>query len=77
MSSTIPVFVNASRLEVAPGTTAGQAAALADPGLAGRPGVGITDARGLPVAPETVLAGGAILRVAATARQAGGADADG
>jgi hypothetical protein len=38
--------------------------------------VAITDARGLPVSPETVLVSGAILRVAVSARRAGGADAD-
>lgn len=76
MSDTIPIFVNAARLEVAAGTTAGQAAALLDPALAGQAGVAITDARGLPVTPETVLAGGAILRVAGSARHAGGADAE-
>lgn len=77
MSATIPVFINASRLEVAPGTTAAQAVARFDAELAGRAGVAITDARGLPVAPDMVLAGGAILRVISSARQAGGADADG
>jgi hypothetical protein len=47
-----------------------------DPALASRADVTITDARGLPVSPDAVLASGAILRVAVSARRAGGADAD-
>jgi hypothetical protein len=77
MTDTMPVFVNARRLEVPRGATAAVAAACFDPELAGSAagGVTYTDARGLPVAPEAVLATGAILRVAASARRAGGADA--
>jgi hypothetical protein len=79
MKDTIPVFVNEHRLEVPRGATAAGAAACFDPALAARPSataVTITDARGLPVAPDAVLAPGAILRVVASARRAGGADAD-
>lgn len=78
MTDTIPVFVNARRVEVARGGTAVEAAVQAEPALAERlaAGLQITDARGLPVPPGTVLAPGAILRVAASARRAGGPDAD-
>jgi len=78
MPDTIPVFVNERRILLPTGGTAAMAVA-ADPAL-GEARVGaalvITDARGLPVPPETVLAPGAILRVAVRARRAGGGDAD-
>ena len=79
MTDTIPVFVNDRRLEVPRGATAAVAAALFDPAFAARPDAPapvLTDARGLPVAPDAVLATGTILRVAVSARRAGGADAD-
>lgn len=79
MTDTIPVFVNERRLEVPRGATAAAAAALLDPAFAARPDAAapvITDARGLPVPPDTILATGMILRVAASARRVGGADAD-
>ena len=75
----MPVFVNDRRLEVPRGTTAAIAAALFDPAFAARPNAAapvISDARGLPVAPDTVLTTGTILRVAVSARRTGGADAD-
>jgi len=71
MTDTIPVFVNGRRVLLPRGGTAAMAAAEVDAGS-----VTITDARGLPVAPEAVLASGAILRVAASARRGGGTDAD-
>lgn len=80
MSGAIPVFVNERALAVPAGSSAAEAVALADPALAARVADGsatVTDARGLPLAPASVLAAGAILRVAASARRAGGADADG
>ncbi|HQR18884.1 MAG TPA: hypothetical protein PK948_10955 [Gemmatimonadales bacterium] len=79
MTDTIPVFVNERRLEVPRGATAAAAAALLDPAFATRPGAAgpvLTDARGLPVAPDAILVTGMILRVAISARRAGGADAD-
>lgn len=79
MTDCIPVFVNGRRVMLPRGGTAAMAAAQDDPAFASRPdqaGVTITDARGLPVSPDAVLASGAILRVAASARRAGGADAD-
>jgi hypothetical protein len=79
MTGTIAVFVNEHRLEVPRGATAAAAAALFDPTFAARPGAPapvLTDARGLPVAPDAVLATGMILRVAMSARRTGGADAD-
>jgi hypothetical protein len=76
MTDTIPVFVNGRRVMLPPGGTASMAARQDDPALASRADVTITDARGLPVSPDAVLASGAILRVAVSARRAGGADAD-
>lgn len=80
MTDTIPVFVNERRVMIPRGGTAATAAEQFDPGFApgpGAPAVTFTDARGLPVRPDTVLSTGAILRVAVSARRAGGADADG
>ncbi|HEX5004721.1 MAG TPA: hypothetical protein VFV65_05355 [Gemmatimonadales bacterium] len=74
MTDTIAVFVNERRVLVPRGATASVAAGQADPAPGGGPAA-ITDARGLPVSPDTVLTPGAILRVAASARR-GGADAD-
>jgi hypothetical protein len=79
MNDTIPVFVNGRRVMLPRGGTAAMAAAQDDPARASpldKAGVAITDARGLLVSPETVLVSGAILRVAVSARRAGGADAD-
>jgi len=79
MTDIIPVFVNGRRVMLPRGGTASMAAAQDDPALASGfegAGVTITDARGLPVSPDAVLASGAILRVAVSARRAGGADAD-
>jgi len=79
MTATIPVFVNGQRILLPRGETAAMAAAQHDPALAARAdavSVSITDARGLPVAPDAVLVSGAILRVAVSARRGGGADAD-
>jgi len=76
MTDTIPVFVNGRRVMLPRGGTASMAAAQEDPAFADQAGVTISDARGLPVSPDAVLASGAILRVAARARRAGGADAD-
>ena len=80
MSGPIPVFVNERALTVPPGSNATDAVSLLDPALAARIADGsasVTDARGLPVSPTAVLAAGAILRVATSARRTGGADADG
>lgn len=77
MKDIIPVFVNGQRVEVPRGATAADAAAGFDPALAtGAAAVALTDARGLPVAPDTVLVTGDILRAAASARRAAGTDAD-
>ena len=80
MSGAMPVFVNERHLSVPTGASAADAVAQFDPALAARVADGsasLTDARGLPVAPASPLAAGAILRVSVSARRAGGADADG
>ena len=77
MTETIPVFVNERRVLIPRGGTAAMAAQQLDAAFAaGGAPVTITDARGLPVPPDAVLATGAILRVAVSARRGGGADAD-
>lgn len=73
MTDQIPVFVNGRLVMLARGGTAADAAAQAG---AGAPTATLTDARGLPVPPDEVLVSGAILRVVASARRAGGVDAD-
>lgn len=75
MTDTIPVFVNGRRVLLPRGATAAMAVAQDDPGRAAAAAT-ITDARGLPVSPDAVLVGGAILRVAVSARRAGGDDAE-
>ncbi len=65
------VFVNERALEVPPGTNAHSAVLAFDPALQARldtQTARITDGRGIPVAHDALLAGGAILRVALTDR---------
>ena len=78
MTDTIPVFVNERRVLIPRGGTAAMAAAQFDVAFASAAGAPVTytDARGLPVPSEAVLAPGAILRVAVSARRVSGADAD-
>jgi hypothetical protein len=77
MTDTIAVFVNERRVLIPRGGTAAMAAREFDAAFAaGGAPVTFTDARGLPVAPDAVLATGAILRVAVPARRASGADAE-
>ena len=77
MTDTIPVFVNERRVMIPRGGTAAMAAQQFDAAFTSTGAALIyTDARGLPVLPDAVLATGAILRVAASARRPGGADAD-
>ena len=77
MTDTIAVFVNERRVLIPRGGTAALAARQFDASFAaGTVPVTFTDARGLPVPPDAVLATGAILRVAVSARRASGADAD-
>jgi hypothetical protein len=77
MTDSIPVFVNERRVLIPRGGTAAMAAQQLDAAFAaGGATVTITDARGLPVPPDAVLATGAILRVAVSARRGSGADAD-
>lgn len=77
MTDAIPVFVNERRVMIPRGGTAAMAAQQFDAALASTAAaLTYTDARGLPVLPDAVLTTGAILRVAASARRAGGADAD-
>jgi len=60
------VYVDARPVDVPVGATVIDAIEAADPALAGavRAGVkAVTDSRGLPIAPDAPLHGGAILRV--------------
>lgn len=71
MPDVLRCFVNERGLSLTPGATVRDAVAAFDPALADRvlrAEAYVTDARGIRVAPEQVLAGGAILRVVSTAR---------
>jgi sulfur carrier protein ThiS len=77
---TMRVFVNATPVDVPQGTDVRGALRALDPALEDGVAAGsayVTDARGIPVPLDTVLAAGSILRVVVSARRAtGGADAD-
>jgi hypothetical protein len=74
MSRTIPVFVNAARVDARDDATALDAVRALDAAAADEVAQGtriITDSRGLPVPPDTRLHAGAIFRlVAARDREA-------
>ena len=73
MPDMLRCFVNERSLALAPGATVRDAVAAFDPGLAERLAGGaayVTDARGIRVAADHPLAGGAILRVVTSARAA-------
>jgi len=78
MTSGIPVFVNGTRIEIAPGTTALDAVARWDPvaaRLVESGGRTLTDSRGLRLDATTPVYPGAIFRVVGT-READAAPAD-
>jgi hypothetical protein len=67
------VFVNAAPLEIDKGADVRAAVRALDPELERKlagGGAFVTDARGIEVAPEAVLAEGSILRVVVSARRA-------
>ena len=73
MPDTLRCFVNERSLALAPGATVQDAVAAFDAALAGRlagGGAYVTDARGIRVATDQALEGGAILRVVVSARAA-------
>jgi hypothetical protein len=74
------VFVNATPVDVAPGTDVRGAVVAHDPVLAQRVAAGtayVTDARGIELPGEALLQAGSILRIVVSARRAAGeADAD-
>ncbi|MBA3258097.1 MAG: hypothetical protein H0T68_01365 [Gemmatimonadales bacterium] len=66
------VFVNATPIEVEPGTDVRGAVGIHDPALAAKLAAGaahVTDARGIELAANAGLAAGAILRVVVSARR--------
>jgi len=78
MPDTLRCFVNERGLSLAPGATVRDAVAAFDPALAerlGRAEAYVTDARGIRVAPEQPLTGGAILRVLSERTPVDAADA--
>jgi hypothetical protein len=78
MSSGMRVFVNATPVDVAPGTDVRGAIRAHDPELGARAESGaalVTDARGIELPLDGTLAAGSILRVVARARR-GSQDAD-
>jgi len=74
------VFVNATPIDVEPGTDVRGAVGVHDPALAGKLASGaayVTDARGIELPADAALEAGSILRVVVSARRAAGdADAD-
>lgn len=71
MPDALRCFVNERGLSLPPGATVHDAVAACDPALADRvlrAEAYVTDARGIRVAPEQAIAGGAILRVVSTSR---------
>jgi hypothetical protein len=81
VSAAVRVFVNATPVEVAPGSDVRAALQASDPAMAAGAAAGtalVTDARGIAVPLDAPLAAGAILRVVVRARRgAQDADADG
>lgn len=66
------VFVNATPIEIEPGTDVRRAVATHDAALAAKVAAGsayVTDARGIELGADVRLAAGAILRVVVTARR--------
>lgn len=66
MTRIIPVFVNSQKVELATGSTALDAVRLWSGAAAEEVAVGgkiITDDRGLPILPDTVIHGGSIFRL--------------
>ena len=77
MTETIRIFINALPVDVAAGIDVRAAVHTVDAVLAERLAAGtafVTDARGIPLAPDARLSAGAILRVIARARRADQAD---
>ena len=74
------IFVNATPIEVDPGTDVRSAVRAYDTAMEAKVEEGaayVTDARGIEMAADTPLAAGSILRVVVSARrEAGEADAD-
>jgi hypothetical protein len=78
VSAPIRVFINASPVEVPPGTDVRGAIRAHDPALERRAAAGtalVTDARGIEVSLDAPLAAGSILRIVVRARR-GAEDAD-
>lgn len=74
MSVTVRVFVNGRGIDVPAGETALDAVRRADPSMAAEVAAGeriVTDSRGLPVANDAPLYGGAIFRIGSNRRRAG------
>jgi hypothetical protein len=73
------VFVNATPIDVEPGTEVRGAVEAHDPDLAARLAAGaayVTDARGIELPGTAPLEAGSILRVVVSARRAAAEDAD-
>jgi hypothetical protein len=69
------VFVNATPIDVEPGTDVRGAVAAHDPALAAKVSAGaayVTDARGIELADAAALEAGSILRVVVRVRRAAG-----
>lgn len=79
MNETIRVFVNAGAVDLPAGADVAQAVRAFDAALERQIADGaayVTDGRGIEIAQDSPLAGGAILRIIVRARRSAGADAD-
>ena len=66
MSASVRVYVNGAGVDAPVGATAIDAVRIADPAMADRIAAGeraVTDSRGLPIASDSPVYGGAIFRV--------------
>jgi hypothetical protein len=77
MTEPVRVFVNGRGLSVAPGTTVLDAVAAADPEAAALLRSGervVADSRGLPVANDTPVSGGFVMRIVSSRQRADSPD---
>lgn len=77
MTEPLRVFVNGSGVSVPAGSTVIDAVAVADPAAAEAVRAGtrlVADSRGIPVAAETLLSGGYVMRLVSARQRTGAAD---
>jgi hypothetical protein len=80
MTESLRVFVNGSGVSVPVGSTVIDAVAAADPAAAGEVRAGtrvVADSRGIPVAADTPLSGGYVMRIVSARQRADAPPDDG